>query len=81
MLSLILKNTRNAPTPTMKIRQIVYLTVFLNSTVWKIRCSLNPKAQAVDMAQRQLRPVSYFPEFFKSRAQVDLWDTNFHIEI
>ena len=71
MLSLIvLIKTRNAPIPTMKIRQIEYYTGFLNSTLSKIRCSLNPKAQAVNKAQRQLRPEPYFPEFFKSRAQV-----------
>ena len=29
----------------------------------------NPKAQAVNKAQRQLRPEPYFPVFFKSRAQ------------
>ena len=30
---------------------------------------LNPKARAVNKAQRQLRPESYFLEFFKSPAQ------------
>ena len=45
---------------------------FLNSTLWKIRCSLNPKAQAVK-AQRQLKPEPYFSEFFKSRAQIKLF--------
>ena len=40
----------------------------MNSTLWKIICSFNPKAQAVNKAQRQLRPEPYFPEFFKSRA-------------
>ena len=38
---------------------------FFNSTLWKIRCGLNPKAQAVKKAQRQLRPEQYFPNFFK----------------
>jgi len=38
--------------------------------MWKIRCSFKPKAQAVNKVQRQLRPKPYFPEFFKSRAQV-----------
>ena len=38
---------------------------FFNSTLWKIRCSLKPKAQAVNKAQRQLRPKPYYPEFFK----------------
>ena len=33
-----------------------------------MRCSLNLKTQAVNKAQRQLRPEPYFPEFFKSRA-------------
>ena len=56
----------------MKIRQIEYKTGFLNSTLWKIRCSLDPKAQAVNKVQRQLRPEPYFPEFFKSRTQ-DCW--------
>jgi len=69
MLSLALVNTRNAPIPIMKIRQIEYLTVFFKSILLKIRCSLNPKAQAVNKFQRQLRPEQYFPEFFKSRAQ------------
>ena len=68
MLSLIFIKTRNAPIPTLKIRQIEYLTGFLNLTPWKIRCSLNPKALAVNKAQRQLRPEPYFPKFFKSRA-------------
>ena len=45
------------------------LNRFLNSTLWKIRCSLNLKAQAVNKAQRQLRLEPYFHEFFKSRAQ------------
>ena len=69
MLRLVLIKTGNAPIPTMKIHQIEYYTGFLNSTPWKIRCSLNPKAQAVNKVQRQLRPEPYFPEFFKSRAQ------------
>ena len=50
---------------------------FLNSTRWKIRCSLNPKAQAVNKVQRQLRPEPYFPEFFKSRAQIEEWLVHF----
>ena len=40
----------------------------MNSSLWKIRCSLNPKAQVVNKAQRQLRPEPYFSEFFKPRA-------------
>ena len=32
----------------------------MNSNLWKIRCSLNPKAQVVKKAQRQLRPEPYF---------------------
>ena len=63
MLRLVLIKTGNAPIPTVKIRQIEYLTGFLNSTRWKIRCSLNPKVQAVNKVQRQLRPEQYFPEF------------------
>ena len=51
MLSLVLLKTRNAQIPTMKTRQIENYTGFLNSTLWKIRCSLNPKAQAVNKAQ------------------------------
>ena len=66
-MSLVLIRTRNVPIPTIKIRQIEYQTVFLNSTLWKMRGSLNPKAQAVNKAQRQLKPVPYFPIFFKSR--------------
>ena len=66
MLKIILIKTRNAPIPTMKIRQIECQTGFLNSILWK--CSLNPKVQAVNKVQRQLRPKPYFPEFFKSRA-------------
>ena len=42
----------------------------MNSTLWKIRCSLNPKAQAVNNAQRQLKPDPYFPDFFLNRG---LW--------
>ena len=64
MLSLVLLKTRNASIPTMKIHQIEYLTGFLNLTLRKIRCSLNPKALAVNKAQRQFRPEPYFPEFF-----------------
>ena len=41
---------------------------FFNWTLWKIRCCLNPKAQAVKKVQQQLRPELYLPEFFKSRA-------------
>ena len=48
MLSLVRIKTRNAPIPTMKTRQIEYKTGFLNSTLQKVRCSLNPKAQAVN---------------------------------
>ena len=66
MLSFVLIKTRNAPIPSMKIRQIEYITGFLNTSGGKIRCSLNPKAQVVNKAQR---PPPYFPEFFKSRAQ------------
>ena len=40
----------------------------MNLTLWKIKCSLNPKAQAANKTQQQLRPEPYFPEFFKSRA-------------
>ena len=69
MLSIVLIKTRNAPILTMKIRHIEYYTVFFNSTLWKIRCSLNPKAQAVNKAQRHLRPDPYFPNFFKQRTQ------------
>ena len=57
------------PIPTMKIRQIEYYIGFLNSTRWKVRCSLDPKAEAVNKVQRQLRPEPYFPEFFKSQAR------------
>ena len=39
----------------------------LNSA--EIRCRLNPKAQAVNKAQRQIKPEPYFPKIFKSRAQ------------
>ena len=68
-MSLVLIRTRNVPInfPTIKIRQIEYQTGFLNSTLRKMRGSLNPKAQAVNEAQRQLKPVPYFPIFFKSR--------------
>ena len=44
---------------------------------WELECSLNPKAQAVNKAQRQLRPEPYFPEFFKSLAQDNLNIYNF----
>ena len=36
----------------------------------RIRYNSNPKAQTVNKAQRQLRPKSYFLEFYKSTAQV-----------
>ena len=42
----------------------------MNLSLGKIGCNLNPKAQAVNKAQRQLRPESCFLEFFKSMAQV-----------
>ena len=35
MLRIVLIKTRNAPIPTMKIRQIEYQTGFLNWTLWK----------------------------------------------
>ena len=70
MLSLVLIKTQNAPIPTMKIHQIEYQTGFSNSTPWKTRCSLNPKAQALNKAQGQLRHEPYFPELFKSRALI-----------
>ena len=69
MLSLVLRKTRNAPIPTMKIHQTEYYTGFLNSTRWNKRCSFKPKAQAVNKAQRQLRPKSHFLEIYKSPAQ------------
>ena len=72
MLSLVLIKNRNAPIPTMKIRQIEYLTGFLNSTLWNIRCSLNPKALVVNKAQQQHRPEPYFAEFFKSLVLMSL---------
>ena len=68
MLSLILIKTRNAPIPTTKPRQIEYKNRFFK--LKKIRCSLNPKAQVVNKAQRQFRPEPYFPEFFKSPALI-----------
>ena len=72
MLGLVLIKTRNASISTVKFRQIEYKTGFLSSTLWNIRCSLNPKAQAANKAQQQLRPEPYFPEFLKSRAQASL---------
>ena len=68
MLRRVLIKIGNALIPTMKNRQIKYYTDF-----WKIRCCLNPKAQAVNKAQQQLRPKSYFLEFFKSPA-LESWD-------
>ena len=47
-----------------------------------MRCSLNPKTQAVNKSQRQLRPERYFPIFFKSRAQnllISILNTNFDL--
>ena len=35
---------------------------------FNLNCNLNPKAQAVNKAQRQLRLESYFHEFFKAPA-------------
>jgi len=40
----------------------------MNSTSWKMICNLNPIAQAINKDQRQLRPESHFPKFFKSWA-------------
>jgi len=78
MLSLVLRKPRIAPIPTIKIRQIEYQTgFFFNSTLWKMRCSLNPKAQVVNKAQRQLRPELYFLIFFKSRALKIQWKSGF----
>jgi len=54
MLSLVLLKTRNAQIPIMKIRPNSILNRFENSTLWKIKFNLNPKAQAVNKAQRQL---------------------------
>ena len=72
MLSRVLIKTRNGSIPTMKIRQIDNKPAFFNSTPWKIRCSLNPKAQAVNKANDSLDPEPYYPEFFKSRALTKL---------
>ena len=70
MFNLVLIKTRNTPIPTLNIRQISYLAGFFKTQLRKIiKCSLNPKAQAVNKAQRQLRPEPYFPEVFRSRAQ------------
>ena len=69
MLRLFLIKTRNTAIPTMKIRKNRILNWFYNSTLGKIRCSLNPKAQPVNKVQRQLRSEPYFHEFFQSRAQ------------
>ena len=66
MLSLVLIKTRNAQIPIMKIRKNSILNRFENSTLWKIKFNLNPKAQAVNKAQRQLWPELYFPGFLKS---------------
>ena len=44
------------------------LNRFLNSTLRKIRCCLNTKAQVVNKAQRQLKPESYFLSFFNPLA-------------
>ena len=54
---------QNAPIPTIKIRQKTYYTGFMNSTLWKIICNLNPKAQAVIRPNNSLRPESYFLHF------------------
>ena len=58
----------------MKIRQIEYKNRFFITQLWKIRCSLNPKAQALNKAQQQLRPELYFPEFL-NRGSVHLTDS------
>ena len=71
-MGLVPIKTRNASISTVKFRQKEYKTGFLSSTLWNIRCSLNPKAQAANKAQQQLRPEPYFPEFLKSRAQASL---------
>ena len=51
----------------------------MNSTLWKIRCSLNLKARVVNKAQRQLRPESYFLECYKSPA-LDIYRTCFFLQ-
>ena len=45
----------------------------------EIRCNLNPNAQAINKAQRQLRPESYFLEVFKSLTQENIsFQLEFH---
>ena len=45
--------------------------IFFNLTLWKIRCSLNPKAQAVNKVHRQLEP--YFPDFLNREFRESYW--------
>ena len=53
----------------MKISQIDNKPAFFNSTLWKIRCSLNPKAQAVNKANDSLDPSLNIPIFLNR----ELW--------
>ena len=56
MVSLVFIKTQNAPIPTMKIHPSRILNRFFELNSVELRCSLNPKAQAVIKAHRQLRP-------------------------
>ena len=69
MLSRVLIKTRNGSIPTMKIRQIDNKPAFFNSILRKIRCSLNPKAQAVNKANDSLDPSLNIPNFLNR----ELW--------
>ena len=70
MLSLILiKNPECANSYHENLPNRILNRCFeLNSVENKMQ--LDPKAQAVNKAQRKLRPEPYFSEFFKSRAQL-----------
>ena len=63
MLSLVLIKTRTAPIPTIKIRQIEYLTGFFKLNSLENKMQLESESSAVNKAQRQLRPEPYFPDF------------------
>ena len=80
MLSLVLiKNPECANPYHENPPNRILKTGSLNSTLWTIRCSLNPKAQAVNKAQRHLRPEPYFPEIFQIAGSEDFKNIAFFL--
>ena len=64
MLSFVLIKTGNAePIPIMKNPPNTMLNLFYEFDSVENRCNLKPKALAVNKAQQQLRPESFFLDF------------------